>query len=177
LFHGHVVPNEAGRDVVIVFQAKEYPTGTVNDFRMDQYTKQGLLTPGMAKFSLGDTVMNQRNFIWTLKTNRVFLLNGAIRRTDPNSDFYKLMIDINNGSIPLTGDDVRAGTVQEKVFGRELFSVNYFPNQLSGGDAEQVFFTPVGSWGALKKLQTMFPMVAADQVEALFKSKDDSFKG
>lgn len=172
LFHGHVVPNEAGRDVVIVFHAKEYPSDVVNQFQMQKYSDAHLLTPGKAPFTSKDALMDERNFVWTLSTNKVFLLNGAIRHKDLTSEFVKLMDLDGTGKLP--PDVIQIGTVQEKLFGPELFTVNYFPTLLAGDPTTQVFINPVGRWGVLKHLETKYPKIPPAEITDIYEKSGDS---
>jgi hypothetical protein len=171
LFHGHVVPNEATRDVVIVFHAKEYPAGQLSTFTEQRYRDAGLLT---ANGSFPDTAtdMAERNFLWTLRTNRVFLLADPDRtKSTADPAFTNLITPLGKA---LDQDAKRAGTVQERHFGQELFAVNYFPSHLSGDHQSQLYFAPVGQWAVLVWLEKQFPAIAADEIAQTYAANDDS---
>lgn len=173
LFHGHVIPNEAARDIVIVFHAKEYPVEEFGTGKQNMYRGLNLLTSGVADFATSGPVMDERNFVWTLSTNKVFLLTDPGRVKTPDPEFAKLMLD-KHGGAPSSLTAKQAGTVQECNFGTELFVANYFPTHLQGGDDQQAFFTPVGQWGVLAKLEADFPHIPATEIAKIYASTDDS---
>lgn len=175
LFHGHVVPNEATRDVVIVFHAKEYPSDVIGSFQKNRYAANGLISTGSKSFASGSSLMNQRNFVWTLKTNTVYLLDGGNRMKDLDSDFGRLMSP-EGDTRQLRSQERTMGTVQERQFGQELFTVNYFPTLLGGDHTTQVFFNPVGSWGVLVHLEKAYPGVPSEEIAKIFTATGESLK-
>lgn len=154
LFHGHFVPNEANRDVVVVFHAKEYPVDMLNSFQIQRFQRLNLETPNMFVFDADNPAMYERNFIWTLRTNKIYLVTGAPKSPSPASTFRDLMC--LKGVFPTEPIQVKCGTMWEQNFGDELFSVNYFPTLLA---SQPLFFCPVGQWGVLVSLEAQFPNI------------------
>jgi hypothetical protein len=165
LFHGHMVPNEASRDVVIIFHAKEIPSDMLL-FQTNMWSDVNLLS-NITDFNLDSPMMDQRNFIWILSTNTIYLLTDPNRKRpgSENADFAKLILPCNQNK--LENKDRKAGTVQEIYFGTEVMSVNYFPNHVTGGDNDHIFFTPHsgGGWGPLLHLESLYPRISPQVIE------------
>lgn len=171
LFHGHILPNEANRDVVIVFHAKEYPDQIVSSFRDGWEQTLNLNTTGRSTFAVSDQVMFERNFIWTLRTNKIFLITGAPGSSSPHNDFKALMYE--DGAFPTDPTKAECKTVQERNFGRLMLSVNYFPTLLS---SQPLFFTPLGGWGVLVKLEAEFPHIPKAVIAKTYADEKESLK-
>lgn len=170
LFHGHIVPNEANRDVAIIFHAKEYPDEEFGA-RGNMYQQLNLASPGLANFNLASPLMPERNFVWTLSTNKIFLITGAPYSGKSAAQFDLLMTSGGSSPSALSMAAKQAATIQEKNFGVELFTVNYFPSQLASGE---LFFTPVGQWGILHKFEVDFPKITPQIIAQTYASTQDS---
>lgn len=164
LFHGHVVPNAASKDLAIIFHAKEYPREELEPggFKEEVFAKAGIVRPGRGRFGVGDPAMTERNFLWLLSENKIWVLSDP-NRTGPAPDpkFAQL----------LQGSDERSkqfGTVAESKFGTDIFNVNYFPEHLEGPKGKQVFFAPVGQWAVLFELGMRFPHVRPEQIKEIY---------
>lgn len=152
LFHGHVVLTERPRDLVILFHAKEYPAQDEPLIPLiDQGTVERGLASGVVRGDPGfrDDVetMTDRNFLWVLSTNTLWLLSDRERageKRDP--DFATLLKTI--GIEEFENFERIVGTVDESHFGTDLMNVNFFPNHIPGGAKEALFFTPIANLDA-----------------------------
>lgn len=166
LFHGHIVAHESNRDILVLFHAKEYPDQMLNHYQRKRYTDAGLWTDNRA---FGDAKsMDERNFLWTLRTNKVFLLTDPARtgaKADPN--FAEL---IRRDNEPLDSDGKVLGTVYENYFGTELLGVNYFPKHVK----DPLFFAPRGGWGVVMYFEHNYPTVARRTIEQIYAATGDS---
>lgn len=167
LFHGHVVAHESEPDVVVLFHAKEYPDGEFPDYRRAQLQKLGLYTDTRTFGNVAS--MSERNYLWSLRTNKLYLLTDP-NRTGPkaNPDFAALITQAGRGVSVLT-----AGTVSESFFGTELFAANYFPNHLNTGS---LFFTPKGPWAILKHLEVTYPEIDPVEIKRIYAETGESLE-
>lgn len=179
LFHGHVVPTESPRDLVVLFHAKELPEEMVSSSQRGMWTSAGVLRPGTPTFKRTEAAMRERNFLWALSTNSLWLLTDP-GRTGPGADPSFATLIAPEGRMSELGAQQKVfGTVTESSFGQDLMNVNYFPGQLSGqgsGTAaeQQLFFTPVGSWGVTMALHRTFPTATREEVAATYADAGDS---
>ena len=166
LFHGHIVAHEANRDIVVVFHAKEYPDQLLNPFQRQRYIGAGLWTD--TRTFGGAKSMDERNFLWTLCTNKLFLLTDPGRTgAKADQDFAAL---IQRDGEPLDSDGKVLGTVYENYFGTERLGVNYFPNHLN----DPLFFAPRGGWGVVMYLEQKYPAVDRSTIERIYADTDES---
>ena len=152
LFHGHVVPTEKPRDLVILFHAKEYPARQAGLFPLlspetiKQATASGVIRNEQ---SFGDDLktMTDRNFLWVLSTNTLWALSDPERVGEKKDvDFATLLgvLGIEDPELAALEEYQRTvGTVSEGNFGTDLMNVNYFPQHIPGGAREALFFTPI----------------------------------
>ena len=179
LFHGHVVPTESPRDLVVLFHAKELPQEMVSSHQQVMWKDAGVLNPRTPTFSRTEVAMRERNFLWALSTNSLWLLTDP-GRTGPGADARFATLIAPEGQMSELGAQQKVfGTVTESSFGQDLMNVNYFPGQLSGqgtGTAaeQQLFFTPVGAWGVMMALHKMFPVATREEVEATYADAGES---
>lgn len=179
LFHGHVVPTESPRDLVVLFHAKELPEEMVSAYQRPMWTKAGILDPKTPTFKQSSAVMHERNFLWALSTNSIWLLADPARAGAGADPKFATLIAPEGQMSQLGAQQKQFGTVTESSFGQDLMNVNYFPHQLSdqgaGTAAEaQLFFTPVGGWGVKMALENMFPEATPDEVAATYAETGES---
>jgi len=127
LFHGHLVFIGKKRgDLIIVFHAQEYPHDlpfTSHNSRQAVVTHK-LILKGK-KFGHNTISFKKRNFIWSLKENKIFNLD-----TDRKGPFFPLIFptgwvkDQELKELALLGN-----SVQDNLLGSNLGSLNFFPNQ------------------------------------------------
>ncbi|MGH3937958.1 MAG: hypothetical protein ACRDTG_04870 [Pseudonocardiaceae bacterium] len=179
LFHGHIVVNESQRDVCIIFHSKEWPIEELppKSEKYKSWVNFGLAPDTPKEFSLKGKEMDERNFLWTLHSNCMWLLSDSNRRDENSRDSGFALL------LPSPGDDVAsltpwqwyAGTVQEQNFGTELLGVNYFPTVLTRlAPAEKLFLAPVGAWGVLLYLEKKYPVLPAADIEKIYKKNEES---
>jgi hypothetical protein len=182
LFHGHVVPSEDHRDLIVLFHAKEWPSElTENQWtgadRTETWKSEGLLQTIPKRFSTAGAEMDVRNFLWTLSMNEIWVLSDPKRKDPSQADagFLDLIAPGGDkGRLYSEAETVPVGTVTESSFGIDLMNVMYFPQVLSGGPDEQLFFTPLGKWGTLMYLESQFPAVDPKQLAELFELTGES---
>ena len=145
LFHGHVVPTEDPRDLTILFHAKEYPDDDqyLSEHQTTRAKDKGIIRDTTPKFLPSASVMSERNFLWVLSTNTLWLV-GDPGHNGPGANPEFASLTAPHGS-PVTKLTTLTGTVVESNLGKDLMNVNYFPGHLSGGAEQQMFFTPVDS--------------------------------
>ena len=127
LFHGHLVYiNQKRGDLLIVFHAQEYPhdlSFTRSKSIEAVITNKSILKG--KKFGYKTVSFKMRNFIWSLKENKIFALN-----TDYRGPFFPLIFpegwieDRELKNLALLGN-----SVQDTLLGIGLGSINFFPDQ------------------------------------------------
>ena len=127
LFHGHLVYlNQKRGDLIIVFHAQEYPHELpfTRQKSIEALVTNKLILKGK-KFGHKTISFRRRNFIWSLKENKLFNLN-----TDYNGPFFPLIFptgwidDKELKSLAVLGN-----SVQDNLLGNGLGSLNFFPDQ------------------------------------------------
>jgi hypothetical protein len=179
LFHAHVVPSERTRDLAVIFHAKEYPIGEINPYKEATNRDAGLLRGGTPSFPQDDQTMSERNFLWTLRGNKIFVVADP-KRTGHSADPQFASMIARGGDVgQLDAAGRQVGTVWESNFGQDLMNLNYFPNHLKAkgggsGAQGQLFFTPTGQWGAVMMFENKYPHIDPKTIRSVYASTNDS---
>ena len=127
LFHGHLVYIGKKRgDLIIVFHAQESP----HDLTFPPHkSRQAVVTHKLIlkgkKFGHNTISFKRRNFIWSLKENKLFNLD-----TDKKGPFFPLIFPTGwVGDHELKELALLGNSVQDNLLGSNLGSLNFFPNQ------------------------------------------------
>jgi len=127
LFHGHLVYlNHKRGDLIIVFHAQEYPHELpfTRSKSIEAVVTYKSILKGK-KFGYKTVSFKRRNFIWSLKENKLFNLN-----TDDKGPFFSLIFPkgwIENKELKRLA--LLGNSVQDNLLGNGLGSLNFFPDQ------------------------------------------------
>jgi hypothetical protein len=152
LFHGHVFMNAQHKELGIIFHAKEYPTEQAvgnSPFKSTPTTS----TP--QPFSTSDASFQERNFMWLMSRNSLWMLGSDKDRatgfaslmggpTEEKLKAWMRIKEIDKKGVDATDEEsdeqldlygqidsdtfqqMKTGTVESRFFGEELLDVNYF---------------------------------------------------
>ncbi len=117
LFHGHMIIDKRSNpnDILIVFHSKEYPLDLEkrkNESALKEY-------PNIETFQTGTNSYLKRNYIWSLRKNKIWRINTSEETgfhnliKSPIYEFYPELVS-------------RANTAQENYLGETIRDINFF---------------------------------------------------
>jgi len=127
LFHGHIILlGKEKPNLIIIFHAQEYPYNlpfTHHKSKKAVSTHKELLKG--KRLSYQTPSFKRRNFIWSLKENRLFNINTEIK-----GPFFDLIFPKGwKKNKELKNLALLANSVQDNLIGKSLGSLNFFPSQ------------------------------------------------
>ncbi len=116
LFHGHLIKTQ--NDFIVIFHAFEYPV----DLEPQKFLAAKKFGMNLKPFLSSSPSYKKRNLIWSQRDQKIYRFDS----TDQSFNFL-----IKSPAFDLYPIEVlRANSVQESIFGKRLFDINFLQNIL-----------------------------------------------